>query len=504
MTSTFTSTTQDYLLALQRFSDFEVDYIHVTHDARMNFDINVYDVVINNYCARLPFEGYVSKSYEESLANFRGLKIIAVQDDYDRTATLHRAMRRLGFHVLLTCIQPEFWSLAYPSSELPGLKIIQGLTGYMPEQLLTNAPRIQPLAERKTLLAYRGRRIGAKYGRLGFDKEEIGRRMIEICEARNIPHDIAMDDNSRIYGDAWFEFLGSSRAMLGSESGCNAFDFDGDLERRIAEFTEQNGRAPLYHDMIEVLEPMERYFNVGQISPRVFECAVMRTPMVLFRGTYSNAIEADTHYIPLEKDFSNVDQVLAKLEDLDLLQGVADRAYEKLVLSGQYGYRSLADLLVRTIEEQYPLRVDPAWGQFRAATGLAWRPQPIIALPQTEEEVWQMTRTEVPTQTPLTQNDYSAREEAFLRERQNMVGRRLEAERLARIESERLAAEAQRLAAEEQRQLAAEEAARDNAVRLPVVPRKRSLLWRCTRAGWRMLPETLRNKIAFRIKSAMS
>ena len=90
----------------------------MTHGAWMDFDINDYDVVFQNYCARLCFDGYVSEHYQNALMNFRGLKILAVQDDYDRTATLHRAIRRLGFHVLLTCIQSEFWPLVYPKSEL--------------------------------------------------------------------------------------------------------------------------------------------------------------------------------------------------------------------------------------------------------------------------------------------------------------------------------------------------------------------------------------------------
>lgn len=480
--STYTSTTLDYLLALKNFSGFQVEYVHVTHDARMNFDINEFDVVINNYCARLPFEGYISKSYEEALHRFRGLKIVTVQDDYDRTATLHRAIRRLGFHVLLTCIQREFWPLAYPSSELPGLKIIQGLTGYMPERLIDSHPPIIPLAERKIMLAYRGRQIGAKYGRLGFDKEEIGRRMIEICDAHGIPHNIAMDDDSRIYGDAWFEFLGSSRAMLGSESACNVFDFDGELERQVAEFTALNGRAPRYHDMIEVLEPLERYFNVGQISPRVFECALMRTPMVLFRGSYSNAIEPDQHYIPLERDFSNVDEVLAKLDDLDLLQGVADRAFERLVASNRFGYRSLAEMLTQTIEEQYPLRVDPAWIAFRAATAAPWRPLPQIELPESEEEVRQMILAEVPTDSPRAPSDYFARDEVLTNERRKM--------------SERLvAAEAKRLAEIE----AATSAIGDNAA-----ARRRSLAWQICRRIWRLLPESLRVKLVARLKNATS
>ena len=114
MVSTYVPTTLEYLLAVKNFTSYEVDYVHVTHGAWLDFDINEYDIVFHNYCARLCFDGYVSEHYQKALMNFRGLKILAVQDDYDRTATLHRAIRRLGFHVLLTCIQSDFWPLVYP------------------------------------------------------------------------------------------------------------------------------------------------------------------------------------------------------------------------------------------------------------------------------------------------------------------------------------------------------------------------------------------------------
>jgi len=366
MVSTYVPTTLEYLLALNNFTSYEVDYVHVTHGAWLDFDINEYDVVFHNYCARLCFDGYVSPYYEKALMNFRGLKVLAVQDDYDRTATLHQAIRRLGFHVLLTCIQSDFWPLVYPKSELPGLTIIQGLTGYMPERLLERQFRITPLADRGSWVAYRGRDIGAKYGRLGFEKYEIGRRMKEICAARGVPHDIAMDDASRVYGDAWFEFLGSSRTMLGSESGSNAFDFDGRLEQAIKTFAALHGRRPTYQEFKDALDPLEAPFDVGQISPRVFECTATMTPMILFRGRYSNAIQADIHYIPLEKDFSNAEAILARLDDLEYLQGFADRAYRRLVQSGDFGYRALARLIEGTIEQQYPLWIDPHWLTYRS------------------------------------------------------------------------------------------------------------------------------------------
>ena len=407
MASTFVPTTLEYLLALKNFTNFQVEYVHVTHGARMDFDINDYDVVFQNYCARLCFEGYVSEHYQNALMKFRGLKIIAVQDDYDHTATLHRAIRRSGFHILLTCIQREFWPLVYPKSELPGLTIVQGLTGYMPERLFEAGFPITPLSERKTWVAYRGRDIGARYGRLGFEKYEIGRRMREICAARGVPYDIAMDDASRIYGDAWYKFLGSSRTMLGSESGSNAFDFDGDLEDKILAFRTANRRPPTYQEFKYILDPLEAPFNVGQISPRVFECAAMMTPMILFRGNYSNIIEADIHYIPLEKDFSNADVILGRLGDLVYLQGFAERAYERLVQSGKYGYRSLARLLAETIEEQYPLRIDPNWVAFRSQTERRWAPLEHSA--ETERQA-RLLALERPTDFPLGLPEFNARQ----------------------------------------------------------------------------------------------
>src|ERR1700733_437688 len=409
--STFVSTTLEYLMALKQFTDYEVKYVHVTHDAQMCFDINEFDVLFHNYCARLCFEGYLSPDYERAVASFRGLKIAAVQDDYDRTVTLHRSIRRLGFRIVVTSIQSDFWPLAYPQSQVPGVKLVQGLTGYVPANIPERDNKILPLSGRKNLIAYRGRDIGARYGRLGFEKLEIGRRMIEICEASNVPHNIAMTDASRIYGDDWFKFIGNSRTMLGSESGSNAFDFDEVIEAKCKEFAKTNGRPPRYREIADFLEPFERPFDVGQISPRVFECAMMRTPMILFRGRYSDAIEAGVHYIPLEKDFSNAGEILSKLRDLDFLQGFADRAYDHLVASGSYGYRTLADLISGAIEEQYPPLLADGFVKHRAEVSVPWTPPELPKSVKSYEDAIKIVLGEKPTEYPQTLGDFKAKHE---------------------------------------------------------------------------------------------
>ncbi len=82
----------------------------------------------------------------------------------------------------------------------------------------------------------------------------------------------------------------------------------------------------------------QRVINV--ISPRVLEAAALRTGLVAFPGGYSDAIRAWETYIPLEKDFSNMDDVVER-SATSRAPG-ADRA-------GPRGARRVRPLLVRNL-----------------------------------------------------------------------------------------------------------------------------------------------------------
>jgi hypothetical protein len=357
MSSTFVQTTLDYLRAFKRFSGFDVDYVHVTHHASMGFEFDSYDVVFHSYCSRLCFEGYVSESYRERLRNFSGVKVLAVQDEYDYTNLLKAAIKDLKFDIVLTCVPQDSLEYVYPQAEFPDVEFITVFTGYVPDDFASPLSPVKPLAERPIFIGYRGRDIGGRYGRLGFDKFEIGRRMKELCDARGIETDIAMDEASRIYGAAWLDFVGNCRAMLGSESGSNVFDFDGQIAARFKEMTVANGGiTPSYADFLPVVADRDGEIEMGQISPRVFECAMMRTPMVLFKGRYSDAIVPEEHYITLEKDFSNFDDVLVRLEDLAALEAMTQRAYDHLVGAGRFTYRTFYAGIAVAIERKLAQR----------------------------------------------------------------------------------------------------------------------------------------------------
>jgi hypothetical protein len=348
--SNFVSTTDEYLSNLSRCSKCEVSYVHVTNDAELAFDLNEFDAIFHSYCARLSVDGYVSPDYIGKLKAFRGVKLLAVQDEYDSTDKLRRAIQTIGYHVVLTCVPAGMVQRIYPHEMFPHTEFIPVLTGYVPDNSELRGKLARPLRDRPIVIGYRGRDIGSRYGRLAFEKLEIGQRVRAICAERGIPHDIEWTDDERLYGEAWYEFIGSCRVNLGSESGSNVFDFDGAIEAKYHQLKTARGGKPVPYEEFRVhTDPIEAGYDMGQISPRVFEAAVMRTPMILFTGRYSGLIEPDEHYIELKKDFSNIDAVLARLDDLDSLGRMADRAYDRLVGSGEFSYRTFVKLIDDTI-----------------------------------------------------------------------------------------------------------------------------------------------------------
>src|SRR5262249_6342676 len=312
------------------------------------------DAVWMNYCAGLAFEPHYGASTPESLrrslAAYHGPKLIALQDEYDRTNRLREQLRAVGATVVLTCVPQQFLDYVYPRDMFPGVRFETVLTGYASDDLL-GIDDIRPLADRPIVVGYRGRDLGARYGELARQKAQIGRRVREACLTRGIPCDIAIDEESRIYGSAWFDFIKSCRVMLGSESGCNVFDFDGSIT---ALYRKMRAADPnlSYAQFQPIIAEREKEGDMAQIPPRVFEAAAMRTAMVLFRGRYSGLLSSDIHYIPLETDYSNLETVLDRVHDLSTLEEMTDRAYRDLIDSGTYSYRAFVKRMDDIMENE--------------------------------------------------------------------------------------------------------------------------------------------------------
>jgi hypothetical protein len=111
-------------------------------------------------------------------------------------------------------------------------------------------------------------------------------------------------------------------------------------------------KGPIQHEAVinEQLDPKDIFdkFFVGRprppfygkcISSRHFDAAGTKTCQIMFRGRFNDILNANEHYLALEPDFSNVEDVLTAFRDPVTRQHVADAAYDLVRTKHTYAQR---------------------------------------------------------------------------------------------------------------------------------------------------------------------
>lgn len=343
-TQTYTNTVYEHVAAFGKHSEFSSFYLHMDTFHPFTADLSAFDAVCIHYSIRLPFD-QISESARRALSNFRGLKFLFIQDEYDHTCRAWHWIQQLDIRLVFTVVPDAGISRIYPPNEFPDTEFVSVLTGYVPE---TDQPpeTSTPPSRRSLMIGYRGRPLPVRYGQLGFDKIEIGQKVKAYCDAHAIESDIAWTEESRIYGPSWGVFMASCRAMLGTESGSNVFDWDGNLVKDIARFKQQHPDTDDAFVYERFVSAKEIHGVMNQISPRVFEAISARTALVQFEGAYSGVIQAGTHFIALKRDASNIKEVIERVRDGAYLDALTTRAYDDIIASGAYSYKSF----VKTVD----------------------------------------------------------------------------------------------------------------------------------------------------------
>ncbi|MGF6311266.1 hypothetical protein ABIB82_005268 [Bradyrhizobium sp. i1.8.4] len=290
---------RQHLMAMQRHSRHDVAYAATTFDCRADFPLELFDALIIHFSVRMPF-ATMSPSFVERVSKFNGPKVLLIQDEYDMPRKACGLIRKLGIDTIFTTVPKPFIDRFYPPDEVPNVSFKSCLTGYVPDELPFELAT--PLSVRRLWLGYRGRKLPIWYGQLGFEKSTIAQRMRAECIARNVPHDIEWEEDKRVNGSAWFTFITSTRAMLGTESGANVMDAWGNIRNDVLAMAKEH--PDLTDDELyrRVVAPHENNVIMGQMSPKIFEAIGLKTALILFEGSYSNVIKPDDHYIPLRKD----------------------------------------------------------------------------------------------------------------------------------------------------------------------------------------------------------
>jgi len=348
--STHTNTVKEYLESFSYYSAHNIFYAHATGKAKLEHPLGYYDVVMLHYSVRLCWSYFISPCFAKALVKFSGPKILFIQDEYNNSEIARQWIELLGINLVFTCVPKKYIDIIYPKSRFPRIKFVQVLTGYVPLGL-EDKKDFKPIKERKIVIGYRGRELPFLYGDLGREKLLIAQKIKDFCSEKSFLCDIEWDSEKRIYGESWYKFIENCKVTLGTESGSNIFDDLGLLEKKIKLELRINPKLSYQEVHKKYLAFHEGQVRMNQISPRIFEAICLKTALVLFEGSYSNVIKPNLHFIPLKKDFSNVEEIFLQMKNQNRLQSMVERTYQDIILSNKYSYGSFVQFVDQEIEE---------------------------------------------------------------------------------------------------------------------------------------------------------
>ena len=323
-------------------------------------DFGLFDAIGLHYSIKPDNYYYLSLMLQKKIAAYSGVKFLFLQDEYQKVNKTQDYIHRLGFDILFTLVNEALFDIAYPDPRLKSLKKVQVLTGYVQDEMkFIDAP---PVSDRPIDVSYRSRRCDYWLGSLAHEKEQIARDFVHYASDADLTLDISVEESSRIYGAGWLNLLMQSKAVLGTESGASLWDFDESIAKKTKQFLRRHKKSSFEEVFEHVLKPHDGVILYNAISPRVFEAAATRTPMIMYPGYYNGICQPDVHYIKLEKDFSNVSDVIKKIKDIPYLQSVADRAYIDLIESDLYSQHRfstlVSDVILSTIKNVQPTPIE--------------------------------------------------------------------------------------------------------------------------------------------------
>jgi Glycosyl transferases group 1 len=221
------------------------------------------------------------------------------------------------------------------------------------------------------------------------DRNRIADRFVELGREGKIKIDIS---NNRLNRSGWADFLNLCKGTVSTEAGSWFIEHDDATVEAIRRYVHQRSGGILIPndsrlwqlaDVVPVWlrrgakrflrtfkVKYETLVNQGQsyadiyarffedkphppvygkcISSRHFEAIGTKTCQIMFRGRFNDILQPDQHYLPLNDDFSNLQDILVRFSDPTQRRAIVDQAYAHVMDAHTYAHRMrlLYDILL--------------------------------------------------------------------------------------------------------------------------------------------------------------
>ena len=158
-----------------------------------------------------------------------------------------------------------------------------------------------------------------------------------------------MNVKKTIYGSKWIKFMANSKYTLGIEGGSSLYDPEYKFKDKCLEYEKKNPNASFKEIEAKCFKDKDNLVSCAVITPRMFEAAMAKTCLILKEGSYSDILKKNVHYIPIKKDYSNIDNIIKNLNDKERKK-ITERCHRDLIKSGNYTYERFVTNFFKEIQ----------------------------------------------------------------------------------------------------------------------------------------------------------
>jgi hypothetical protein len=333
-------TTIDHLLSFrEHLPQADVQYLHFQQPLPQYLGEITPDLLIVNYdylnYRFSPLWPFIKRRHKD-IADRAGKVVAIAQDDFWANKLLDDWCMDWDVDRILTPIDNDR-EVLYPRS-IKSKEFKTGLTGYVKSGPV---PNTKPLAERSIDLGQRVRDMPPHLGRLAQAKARQAVVMADAARAAGFNVDVSTNVEDSFIGTAWFDFLASCRFTVGMKGGASLHDPRGLIHTKVQSYRVRHPEATFDEIEEHCFKGKDMKHEFTAISPRLFESAMAGTCQILQREDYLGVLEPWRDYIPLEPDYSNMDEVLNAIKDLARCQEIVGQARIALVDSQMFDYSQL-------------------------------------------------------------------------------------------------------------------------------------------------------------------
>lgn len=286
------------------------------------------------------------------IKHLQGFKVAIPQDEYAKITELQDLLKICEVDTVYSCLFPCDYDKIYPL-EKTGLKHrFTTFTGFIDEASKKTVEKLsKKIQERDIDIGYRARNVPFWLGRHGQIKKEIADKVLKSPNEQGLKLDISNSLNDVFFGDKWLQFLMRSRCVLGCLGGASLYDPDGSIRKEVDRYVEENPNATFDEVEKSCFPGIDYSLSLFALSPRHFECTLTKTCQILYEGDYQGVLIPERHYIELKKDYSNLNDVLEKVKNVEYCKQIAENAYHEIAMSEKYTYRTFANQVIGHIRE---------------------------------------------------------------------------------------------------------------------------------------------------------